>query len=196
VECLGENTMRNQHVTHLITRYVHGQLRPAQRARVVNHVRTCAACRAALAREEWIASDLRREMPVMGMAARSGQLAQVWAGVWQEVGTSRPPSVGKTWLPGLSAILALVLVLAVALPLLAENGVRAEAAPRQARPISTASPTPGATETNEARVSAASGPNGALPLATVAFASGVGATPAPVPRATVSPEAQIGSVYW
>jgi anti-sigma factor RsiW len=81
--------MRNQHITHLITRYIHGQLRPSQRARVVNHVRTCAACRAALAREEGIASDLRREMPGIGTAARSAQFAQVWAGVWQEVGGPR-----------------------------------------------------------------------------------------------------------
>jgi anti-sigma factor RsiW len=188
--------MANQHVTHLLTRYVHGQLRPAGRARVVNHVRQCAACRAALAREEWIASDLRREMPVMGAAAHAGQLSQVWAGVWSEVSASRPRTIGKVWLPGLSAVLALVMLLAVALPLLAASGIRAEAAPHQPRPISTASPTPGAIETDEAWLSAAvPGADRIQPQATIAFVSNVGATPAPVPEATVSPEARIGSLY-
>jgi anti-sigma factor RsiW len=187
--------MSNQHVTHLMTRYVHGQLRPELRARVVNHVRQCAACRAALAREEWIASDLRREMPVMGTAARAGQLTQVWAGVWSDVSASRTRSIGKTWLPGLSAALALVMLLAVALPLLAASGIRVEAAPHQPRPISTASPTPGVIETNEARLLAASGADHILPQATIAFVSNVGATPAPMPEATVSPEARIGSIY-
>jgi type IV pilus biogenesis protein CpaD/CtpE len=128
----------------------------------------------------------------MGAAARSGQLAQVWAGVWQEVSRPRARSRIAAWLPGLGVIVAVVMVVAVALPLLTEAGIRVEAAPHQARPISTASPTPGATETHEAQV-AQSGSN--LPQATVASAANVGATPAPMPEATVSPEARIGSVY-
>ncbi len=186
--------MRNQHIAHLITRYIHGQLRPSQRARVVNHVRTCAACRAALAREEWIASDLRREMPGIGTAARSAQFAQVWAGVWKEVSGPRVRARVTAWLPGVGAVVALVLILAVIVPLLAESGLRAEAAPQQPRPISTASPTPGMIETSEARAAAGSSAVARLlPAATVAFVSSVGATPAPVPQATVSPEARVGS---
>ena len=80
--------MRDRHVTHLLTRYVSDQLRPAQRAAVINHVRTCPACRAALAREERLAADVQRELPYFGQAG-AGQLAHVWAGVWQEVGPSR-----------------------------------------------------------------------------------------------------------
>jgi anti-sigma factor RsiW len=186
--------MRNQHITHLITRYIHGQLRASQRARVVNHVRTCAACRAALAREEWLASDLRREMPGIGTAARSPQLAQVWAGVWQEVGGRRARVRVSAWLSGLGAVLVLVLMLAVIAPLVSASGLRAEAAPHQPRPISTASPTPSMIETSEARaVSASSGVSRLLPAATVAYVSGVGATPAPVPQATVSPEVRFGT---
>ncbi|RPJ02672.1 MAG: zf-HC2 domain-containing protein [Chloroflexi bacterium] len=184
--------MRYQHVTHLITRYIHGQLRPAQRARVVNHVRTCAACRSALAREEWIASDLRRELPSVGAGGtRGGQLAQVWAGVWQDVSGPRARARVAAWMPGLAALIAMVLLVSIALPLLTESGDRAEAAPHQPRPISTASPTPAASETHEAdHVSPAVN----LPRATVAYAGGVGATPAPMPEATVSPEARMGSL--
>jgi anti-sigma factor RsiW len=185
--------MRNQHITHLITRYIHGQLRPSQRVRVVNHVRTCAACRAALAREEWIASDLRREMPGIGTAARAPQFAQVWAGVWQEVGGPRARAKATAWLPGMGVVIALVLILAVIVPLVSASGLRDEAAPGQARPVSTASPTPSMIETSEARaVSGSSGGSRRLPAATVAYASGVGATPAPVPQATVSPEVRLG----
>jgi anti-sigma factor RsiW len=186
--------MRNQHITHLITRYVHGQLRPSQRARVINHVRMCAACRAALAREELIASDLRREMPGIGTTARSAQFAQVWAGVWQEVGGRRGRFTASAWLPGLGAVIALVLILAMVAPLVSASGLRDEAALQQPRPVSTASPTPGMIETSEARAAgSSSGASWQVPAVTVAFVSGVGATPAPVPQATVSPEVRLGT---
>lgn len=189
--------MRDRHVTHLLTRYVHGQLPPAARARVVNHVRTCATCRAALAREERMAADLRRELPVVASAS-AGQMAQIWAGVWREIGApgqGHHPALARV--PGVSVVLAMVLALAVALPLLAGSGLRADAAPLQPRPISTASPTPDAAETGEAS------PLGIVPLqiaaqqpeATVALAVQVGVTPAPVPLATVSPQAR-GGVQW
>ena len=184
--------MRDRHVTHLLTRYVSDQLRPAQRAAVINHVRTCPACRAALAREERLAADVQRELPHFGQAG-AGQLAHVWAGVWQEVGPSRASTPRRghppTWLPGLSVVLAMLVVVAIAVPLLVGSGVRAEAAPLQPRPISTASPTPGVTDDPPDRRAplAASGPQ-----ATIAFAVQVGASPAPMPEATVSPEAGLG----
>ncbi len=185
--------MRNQHITHLITRYIHGQLRPSQRARVVNHVRTCAACRAALAREEWIASDLRRELPgwarrrVRRSWPRSGRASgRKSAGRVRGPGSRRGCRVGRG--------VALVLMLAVdRCRCWLKADVRAEAAPQQPRPISTASPTPGMTETSEARAAGSSAVARLLPAATVAFVASVGATPAPVPQATVSPEARVGS---
>jgi len=191
--------MHNRHVTHLLTHYVHGQLSPAQRAHVVNHVRGCAACRAALAREDQLAADLRRELPAFGQAG-AGQVSNLWAGVWQEISTPthQVRALNSVWLPGLSLILATVLVLAVALPLLAEDGIRAEAAPLQPRPVSTASPTPGTTETGEARqANAVFATSGMVrPQATVAYAPDVGATPAPVPVVTVSPEAVRSGAQW
>jgi len=191
--------MSSHHVNHLLTRYVHGQLRPAQRACVINHVRVCPDCRAALAREERLANDLRREMPRLGEAS-ARQLAGVWAGVWQEVSAPRRPprSAPVMWVPG---VLAMMLVLAIALPLMVQSSARVQAAPSQARPVNTASPTPGMAGTDEARIygyGLGQNANGAElpePQATVALALFAGATPAPVPAATVSPEVWTGGAY-
>ena len=187
--------MRRRHVTRLLTRYVNDQLRPAQRAAVVNHVRTCPACRAALAREERLAADVQREFVHFGQAAE-GQLARVWQDVWQETVSSEPAASRRgqppTWLPGLSVALAMLVVIAIAVPLLIQSGVRAEAAPLQPRPISTASPTPGVTDDPPDVLADTAASERRLPQATIAFAVQVGASPAPMPAATVSPEAGLG----
>lgn len=178
-----------RHVTPLITRYVHGQLRPSQRARVMNHVRTCVSCRVALAREESLVADLRREMPLIRQAS-AGQLAHVWVGVWQEINAPRPRSRwnGISLLPGLGAMIAVLVLVAVAVPLLL-GGVRAEAAPFSPRPqllVATASPT--VDVTNESDVRGVQ--------STVAYRVwNAGASPVPVPMATTSPEAYLGGLY-
>ena len=184
--------MRDRHVTHLLTRYVHGQLGPAQEARVVNHVRGCARCRAALACEEQVAHDLRDELAVIGRGT-AAPIAAAWTGVWRELRSprSRLRALAVLWLPGLSLALAVALVLSVALPLLGGDGVRADAAPHQPLPVLKASPKPGVTDTVEAYW--AGGHPGALPRATVALAGQVGASPVPMPQATVSPEAALGA---
>jgi hypothetical protein len=187
-----------RHVSHLLTRYVHDQLSPAQRARVINHVRTCPDCRAVLAREERLATDLRREMPHFGQP-RPAQLAHVWAGVYQDMNTphhrSRPRNGGgSAWLSGLGVAMAMLLMLMVALPLVAQSEVRAEAAPRQALPVSTASPTAGITDEAPTQRSVTFADNApALPRATVALVVRVGASPVPMPQATVSPDARTGA---
>jgi len=159
-----------------------------QRARVVNHTRTCTNCRAALAREEHLAADLRRELPRLGQT-HSTQLAGMWASVWRDVSPMRRYNLSD-WLPGVSVVLVMAVALLFLLPLLAGNGVRVGAAPFPARPVSTSSPTPGAAETDEAQQAGLPEPQ-----ATVAFASVAGATPAPEPQATVSPEARYGGTF-
>lgn len=192
--------MSNRHVTHLVSRYVQGHLGPAQRAQVVEHTRLCARCSAALAREERIAAELEREMPRLGQPAR-GQIDRLWPGVWQEVQTPRPPvrthrAIG--W-PGLSMALAMLLMITLALPLLAQNGMRAEAAPfdTEANLVrSTASLEPGATivargSTPEGNASAAGA------RTTVALAAPtVGASPVPMPVSTVIPDAPTDAASW
>ncbi len=183
----------DRHVTHLLTFYVHGQLSVVQRARVVNHTRTCADCRAALAREERIAADLRRELPRLGQT-HSAQIAGVWASVWRDVSPMRRYDLSD-WLPGVSVVIAMAVALLFVLPLLAGNGMRAGAAPLPARPVSTSSPTPGAAAATDEAEQAAPAAVLPEPQATVAFASVAGATPAPEPRATVSPEARYGGTF-
>lgn len=185
--------MFNRHVTHLLTRYVNGTLRASLSARVVNHVRTCERCRAALAREERVNADVRHDLRQVGQP-RQGQLAAVWTDVWSEVSAPRRQfRWDAVLLPGVGVILTVALVLAVALPLLNEGGIRVEAAPQQARPVNTSSPTPDLDETHEARSSTG---GVALPQATVAFLRDAGATPAPVPQIAVSPEAGPIGARW
>ena len=190
------DAMRSHHVTQLLTRYVHGQLSPAQCAQVINHVRTCTSCRAALAREERLSATLRHEMPAFGQPT-PGQLAQVWAGVWGDVAAPRRRSglFGSTWLPGFSFVVAALLVVLVMLPLIAQGGVHAEAAPLQPRPAElnevgspTASLTGDAVTQNALAVEREQTP--ATPAATVAYVSNsAGVSPVPVPRLTQSPDA-------
>lgn len=177
-----------RHVSHLLTRYVHDQLSPAQRAHVINHVRTCPACRAALAREERLAADLGRAMPYVGQP-RPAQLAYVWAGVAQDMNPAQPRARngGSAWLPGLGVVLTVLLMVMVTLPLIVQSEVRAEAAPHMALPVNTASPTVGVTdEAQDSRIVQ-------HPRATVALVIGVGASPVPMPQATVSPVMRTGT---
>lgn len=60
--------------------YVHGQLSAAQRLRLERHVRECSVCRAALAQEQQLAGELRREAPRIGQPA-PGQLLALWPSI-------------------------------------------------------------------------------------------------------------------
>jgi anti-sigma factor RsiW len=100
--------MRN-HVRHLLTAYVHGQLTPAQRERVTLHVRSCLECRAALDREEQLARDVIQIMPLIGQP-RPNQLARLWPAIWREFRI--PPVSLDHWLPSYGFLLALMLACA------------------------------------------------------------------------------------
>lgn len=178
---------RDRHVTHLLARYASGQLGPAQQARVVNHVRTCPACRAALAREERVAAELRREMPAFGQPGVA-QMARVWAGVWADMdpasrsgGHNRP-----LWLPGVSALLAMLIIAMVALPLILGRETSVEAALVQPSPnVPVTAGISLADSTREVPSQAARVANYAPTM--VAGLPGIGIIPAPVPQATASP---------
>lgn len=185
--------MFNRHVTHLLTRYVNGTLRPSLKARVVNHVRVCDSCRAALARTERVYADVRYDIRQVS-EPHQGQIAALWSGVWSEINAPRPRFTwSATLLPGVGMVLAAVLIVVVIVPLLIEGGLRVEAAPQQARPVSTSSPTPNLDETQEATGYHAEVP---LPQATVAYVRDAGATPAPVPQLAVSPESAHSGARW
>jgi hypothetical protein len=122
--------MRN-HVLHLLTAYVHHQLRPAQRERVLLHVRSCPTCRAALDREERLAYDLIQYMPQIGQP-RPNQLARLWPGIWREFRV--PPVNFGHWLPSYGLLLALMLACAFFASALFGGPSHAVAAPVQRVP--------------------------------------------------------------
>jgi len=190
----------NRHVTHLIAPYVQGRLSPPQRAQVVDHVRACARCGAALAREERITAQLEREMPRLGQP-RAEQMSRMWADVWQQVQAPHPAPRSRYaggW-QGLSMVLAVLLMITLALPLMAQGGMRAEAAPFDTGSNlvrSTASPTPGGTGVAR-ELTPEVGAARAHPAATVALlAPTVGASPAPMPVSTVQPGEPTDTARW
>jgi anti-sigma factor RsiW len=122
--------MRN-HVRHLLTAYVHRQLPPAQRERVLLHVRSCPACRAALDREERLTHDLIQYMPQIGQP-RPNQLARLWPGIWREFRVP-PVSLGR-WLPSYGLLLAVMLACAFFASALFAGPSHAVAAPVQRVP--------------------------------------------------------------
>lgn len=63
--------------------YAHGQLGPMARRRVDRHVRACGDCRAALADEQRLAGELRREMPRIGQPS-PGQI-QALRALWPSI---------------------------------------------------------------------------------------------------------------
>src|SRR5947207_2454028 len=103
--------MRN-HVFHLLSAYVHGQLSRSERERVAVHVRLCAECRAALDQERRTARELAIYMPLVGQPKR-GQLARLWPVIWMEF---RTPQTRMThWLPSYGVVLMLIMLCAFVL---------------------------------------------------------------------------------
>ncbi len=149
--------MRN-HVRHLLTAYVHGQLPLEKRQQVMVHVRLCSDCRAALEREQLLAYDMKRAMPGIGQPRR-GQLARLWPRIWAEFRAPRSGIVG--WLPSYGVVLTLIMLGVFVISSLFGGSSQVVAAPLQAVPAevqatstavrtdepATASTTPPASET-------------------------------------------------
>src|SRR5947209_1326332 len=105
--------MFRSHVYHLMTAYVHHQLRPEQAERVLQHIRVCQECRTALDRQQQVARDIAITMPLIGRPPRGqyqDRLARLWPAIWLEFRTSprgkRPPR----WLPSYSLAVALMVL--------------------------------------------------------------------------------------
>ncbi len=122
--------MRN-HVHHLLSAYVHGQLSRAERERVAVHVRLCRECRLALDREQELARDIATTLPLIGRPQR-GQLARLWPAIWMEFRT--PQHRMSRWLPSYGMVLVLLLLCAFLLSSLFGGSTYAIAAPLQAIP--------------------------------------------------------------
>jgi len=162
-------TMRN-HVSHLLTAYVNGQLSRSERERVTVHVRLCRECRAELDRERQMARELATYMPLVGQPKRS-QLARLWPAIWAEFRT--PQHRVSRLLPTYGVVLMLVLMGAFVLSSLFGGPTHAIAAPYQAVPAEVkATSTPA--ETDEPAIS-----NSVQASETASVSSLVLASPAP-----------------
>jgi anti-sigma factor RsiW len=114
-----------RHVTHLLTAYVHQQLSARQRDRVHRHLDECPTCRAALAREQFIARDLKQYMPLVGRPER-GQLRRLWPRIRTELWQVSP--IVKL-LPSFSVIAMMVLIFTISVSALFGGTGHAIAAP-------------------------------------------------------------------
>lgn len=95
----GDNVTCGQARRALVA-YAHGQLRPAARRRVDRHLRTCPACRVALAEEQRLVAELRREMPRIGQPS-PGQvqaLRALWPSIRAQIAASGPDGARTAWL--------------------------------------------------------------------------------------------------
>ncbi len=113
----------NRHVTHLLSAYAEGQLRPRRAARVYRHVSRCPACREKLARHERLAADLR--LTLGQSAGPDAAQVEAWWRVIQGK-QARPLSgpVAAAVLPVLLSLLLLVLPVTLGL-----NGWQAHPSP-------------------------------------------------------------------
>jgi anti-sigma factor RsiW len=135
--------MRN-HVSHLLTAYVHGQLSRSERERIAVHVRLCDQCRAALNQERQTAREIAMYMPLVGQPKRS-QLARLWPAIWMEFRTPQRRII--RWLPSYGVVLMLILLCAFVLSSLFGGPTHAIAAPFQAVPAEVkATSTPAGTD--------------------------------------------------
>ena len=115
--------LNRSHVKHLLLAYLHGELSPAERDRVAQHIRHCEACRQALAEEERLAAELRTRLPILA-APQPGQLARLWTGIAARIApqeasrrvSRRGPATALSSAFGMA--LTFGLIFAIALPLL------------------------------------------------------------------------------
>jgi anti-sigma factor RsiW len=117
--------MIRRHVTHLLVAYVHQQLPERQRARVHRHLDNCPSCRAALAREQFIARDMKQYMPLVGRPER-GQLRRLWPRIRKEL-LNAPPAIKM--LPSFSVLAMMILMFTMGVSALFGGPGHAIAAP-------------------------------------------------------------------
>ena len=100
---------REQHVRHLLVRYVTGQLNPRQASRVRAHLSVCPSCRAEMSEREAVASQLRRT--ASRVEEPSTDLVKDWWRVIQLQGQTRRSRQQYSTIVSLLAPLAMSLLL-------------------------------------------------------------------------------------
>ena len=125
--------MMHRHVTHLLTAYLHGELPPHLRSRVIRHLEVCDTCYAAMLHEREMVRTLESQMPVFGMPYPE-TLSRLLPGILAEVRASSQAAVRPQGLPGAALALVMSLVLALVVPVLMAPHTAAVQAPDQPAP--------------------------------------------------------------
>jgi anti-sigma factor RsiW len=101
-----------------MTAYVHGELSPRSRRRVVRYIDECPDCYAEYQRQRRLMRELAADMPVFGEPS-ARQLDRIWAGVQAEVNRLQP----RAWQsrPGYG-LAGMAMLLLLVLPLTLGNG--------------------------------------------------------------------------
>lgn len=102
----------DQHVTYLITAYVHGELPPHLRERVSRHVQQCDACYAALRREQELSDTLQDGLRVTA-GPRSDQLAHLLPGIVAASGSTRSGRLSRRSGVGMAVVISMLVILLV-----------------------------------------------------------------------------------
>lgn len=102
----------DQHVTYLITAYVHGELPPHLRERVSRHVQQCDACYAALRRERELNDTLQDGLGIVSVP-RPEQLARLLPGIMAESPPARPVRNNRRSDAGLAVLITMLVILLV-----------------------------------------------------------------------------------
>lgn len=82
--------LNRSHITDKLVAYIHDELPPGERTRVVAHLETCEMCRAALVEEEALAAQLAAQLPPL-THPRPGQLMNLWPAIAARLGESKLP---------------------------------------------------------------------------------------------------------
>ncbi len=168
------------HVTHLLPAYAHRQLSGQRREKVARHLKDCAACRAALIREEALARELAVTLPLIGQPA-PGQLRRLWPSIRAQISTTTGVEARhKRLLPSAGVLLAMLLICAFSVSSLFSGTTHVSAAPNPFVPADIrATNTPVHTDTpDNSGGSAADAP---LPSQTASAFNGPMPSPAPLP---------------
>jgi anti-sigma factor RsiW len=121
-----------QHVTRLLTAYVHDELPSHLRERVARHVQVCDQCYARLRRERDLVHTIEAQLPAMGFA-RQDQLSRLLPGILAD-GASQRVTQASGNLKGFGLALVVSVLLIMLVPALIMPHVGVVAAPDQPAP--------------------------------------------------------------
>ena len=123
-----------EHIVHLLSAYVEGQLHPQRAATIHRHIANCPTCREKLARHERLATDLRLTLGQSPIPQQT-QIQQWWIAINGRSSTLAHRPITMTLLPVALSLLLLVIPLMARWSNATPNMLAAPAGPSIASPI-------------------------------------------------------------